>query len=81
LPCDLLRFRCVEKTGCVTPRLLGLTRSLDLAEERTQVAERARFILTVGYGIISRQSPVKVQRVPIDVFRLAWVPAVTEKHT
>jgi hypothetical protein len=65
LPCDLLRSSCVEKTGCFTPRLLGFTRSLDLAEERTQVTECPRFILTVGHGIISRQSPVKVQRVPV----------------
>ncbi|MFK4440608.1 hypothetical protein ABH944_001004 [Caballeronia udeis] len=54
--------RCIEKTGCVTPRLLGFIRSPGLAEERTQVAEYPRLILTVGRGIISRQGPVKVKR-------------------
>lgn len=81
MPRFLRHFSCVKKAVGITPRLLGLTRSLGLAEERTQVAECPRFILTVGHGVVSRQSPVKVQRVPIGVFCLACVPAVTEKDT
>lgn len=52
LPYDLRRVRCVEKPGCFTPGLFGLTRSLSLAVERTQVAECPRLSLWLSSKLL-----------------------------